>query len=78
MKLREIVVKQAKLPQKARKIFDGGGLFLYLTPSGKYWYYRYRFAGQDKVMPLGKYPQMSLKEARIAHMDAKMKLSQGI
>ncbi|CAM3059208.1 tyrosine-type recombinase/integrase [Dichelobacter nodosus] len=77
MKLRELIVRQAKLPKKAKKLFDGGGLFLYLTPSGKYWYYRYRFAGKDKVMPLGKYPHMNLKEARIAHIEAKIKLSNG-
>lgn len=77
MRLREIVIKQAKLPKKAKKLFDGGGLFLYLTPSGKYWYYRYRFAGGDKVIPLGKYPDVSLKAARNAHMAAKMRLAEG-
>lgn len=75
MRLREIVIKQAKLPRKAKKLFDGGGLFLYLTPSGKYWYYRYRFEGHDRVMALGKYPDVSLKEARRAHISAKLTLA---
>lgn len=71
-------IRQAKLPQKARKLFDGGGLYLYLTPSGKYWYYRYYFVGREKTMALGKYPQVSLKEARLARMEAKIKLRSGI
>ena len=66
------------MPEKPRKLFDGGGLYLYLTPSGKYWRYRYRFFGKNRTLALGVYPAVSLKEARKAHMEAKLLLGKGI
>jgi integrase len=50
------------------KLFDGGGLFLLVTPKGgKYWRYKYRLAGKEKKASLGTYPETSLAEAREKH-----------
>ena len=46
-------------------MFDGGGLYLEISPSGgKWWRFKYRFAGKEKRISLGVYPEVSLKEAR--------------
>jgi predicted DNA-binding transcriptional regulator AlpA len=47
-------------------------LFLFVAPSGvKSWRVKYRFQGREKLLTLGTYPQLSLKEAREACADAK-------
>lgn len=50
---------------KPMKLFDGKGLFLLVTKSGaKYWRMKYRWAGKEKTLAFGVYPEVSLKEAR--------------
>lgn len=45
--------------------FDGGGLYLELTPAGgRYWRMKYRHGGKEKRLAFGVYPAVSLKEAR--------------
>lgn len=45
----------------ARKLSDGGGLFLLVTPAGgKYWYLKYRWQKKEKTIPLGSYPAIPL------------------
>jgi len=61
------------------KLFDGGGLFLLVTKSGgKYWRMKYRFAGKEKLLAIGVYPAVSLKQAREKRDEAKQLLSEGI
>lgn len=58
---------------------DGGGLFLLLMPNGsKAWRLAYRFAGKQKMLSLGVYPTVSLKDARTQRDEAKRLLAQGI
>ncbi len=46
-------------------MFDGGGLYLEVAPSGgKWWRLKYRFGGKEKRISLGVYPDVSLKQAR--------------
>ena len=54
---------------------DGGGLNF---QSGKYWRMSYRFAGKQKTLALGVYPDVSLKMARQARDRARELLAQGI
>ncbi|MEW6429571.1 MAG: integrase arm-type DNA-binding domain-containing protein [Thermodesulfobacteriota bacterium] len=69
-------VKPAKSPQK---LFDGGGLFLLVTPSGgKLWYFKYRADGKEKKLSFGSYPEVSLSEARLKREEARRQISQGI
>lgn len=78
-KLTGIVVSQAKASDKVQKLADGGGLYLRILPNGgKYWRYRYRFADKAKELALGVYPEVSLKQARKAHQEARDKLASGI
>jgi integrase len=44
---------------------DGGGLLLDVTPGGvKSWVFRYRLNGKREKVVIGRYPDVSLKEAR--------------
>jgi integrase len=69
----------AKPCDKPYKLADGGGLCLLIAPSGaKLWRWRYRFDGKEKMMALGEYPLITLKEARERHSEARKALANGI
>ena len=79
MPLTDTAIRGVKPVDKPQKLFDGNGLFLFVAPSGaKSWRVKYRFQGREKLLTLGTYPQLSLKEAREACNDAKKRLSGGI
>ena len=70
--LSDRAIRQAKPQPKARKLFDSRGLYLLLTPEGsKWWRLKYRFAGKEKLLSLGVYPEVGLKQARDARDEAR-------
>ena len=76
--LTDTKVKKIKLDGKPRKLFDGGGLFLLVTPSGgKLWRLKYRLGGIEKLLTIGTYPQTSLAEARQKRDDARALMEKG-
>ncbi|MDA1108163.1 MAG: integrase arm-type DNA-binding domain-containing protein [Proteobacteria bacterium] len=78
MALTAIEVKNAKATDKPLKLSDGGGLFLLVQPSGaKYWRLAYRFAGKQKTLALGVYPDISLSAARERREQARKLLANG-
>ena len=79
MKLSDITIKNIKGNGKIQKIFDGQGLYLYVTDDGtKFWRLAYRFAGKQKTLSIGPYALVSLKEAREVRNEAKKLLLEGI
>ncbi|PAU77702.1 integrase [Halovibrio salipaludis] len=76
-KLTASQVKNAKCDGKIRKLADGGGLTLVVKGDAKYWWLRYRFAGNERTLSLGSYPHTSLADARQARDTAKRLLAQG-
>jgi len=79
MPLTATAVSQAKPKAKQYKLSDSHGLFLQVMPNGsKYWRYKYRFAGKEKVLALGVFPDVSLKDARIARQEARHSLDKGV
>lgn len=77
--LSDIQLRTIKPTEKPRKLFDGGGLFLLVTPSGgKLWCLKYSFAGKEKKLSLGAYPVMSLAKAREERQNARELIVQGI
>ena len=76
-KLTATQAKNAKCDGKIRKLADGGGLTLIVKGDAKYWWLRYRFAGKERTLSLGTYPQTSLADARQARDTAKNLLAQG-
>jgi integrase len=70
--------RAAKAAEKAYKLFDGGGLHLYVSPLGaKVWRLAYRLAGKPKTMSFGPYPDVSLAVAREKRDQAKATLRDG-
>ena len=64
---------------KQVKLFDGGGLFLLVTPrGGKLWRLKYRHEGKEKLLALGAYPEISLADARERRDKARKQLANGI
>ncbi|MDR2880768.1 MAG: Arm DNA-binding domain-containing protein [Azoarcus sp.] len=77
--LTNTAIRNAKPADKAIRLFDGGGLYLEVAPSGgKWWRLKYRFGGKEKRLSLGVYPGVSLKEARQRRDDARKLLAAGI
>jgi hypothetical protein len=59
-------------------LFDGEGLYLFVQPSGaKYWCWKYRYAGREKLLALGKYPIIKLADARDKQEQARGQLLAG-
>lgn len=78
MPLTDIAIRNTKPKEQAYKLFDGGGLFLLITPSGsRLWRLAYRFAGKTKQLSFGAYPAVSLVDARKKREDAKRELANG-
>lgn len=68
-----------KPTDRVQKLTDGGGLYLHFAPNGgRYWRLKYRFAGKEKLLALGTYPDVSLALARQRRDDARQLLAQGI
>lgn len=74
--LTDMKVQKAKPQEKPVTLFDGGGLFLLVTPSGgKLWRFKYRYDGKQKLLALGAYPEVSLADARHRREDARKLLA---
>ncbi|GGD59345.1 DUF4102 domain-containing protein [Erythrobacter arachoides] len=79
MALTDIVIRSLTPGVKPIKKSDEKGLFLLLQPSGgKLWRFKYRFNNKEKKLGLGRYPDVSLKEARARRDEARTKLAMGI
>jgi len=79
MPLTNTTIRNAKPAAKAKRMFDGGGLYLEVAPSGgKWWRFKYRFDGKEKRQSLGVYPDVSLKDAREKRDDARKQLANEI
>jgi hypothetical protein len=67
MSLTDLAIKRALSGSKIRKLSDGGGLQLWITPDGaKRWRLAYRFGGAQKTFAIWVYPEVGLKDARDA------------
>ncbi|MGE5034952.1 tyrosine-type recombinase/integrase [Yersinia rohdei] len=79
MALSDVKVRTAKPEAKAYKLTDGDGMVLLVHSNGsKYWRLRYRFGGKEKMLALGKYPEISLADARARRDEARKQLANGV
>jgi integrase len=79
MPLTDTAIKKAKPGDKTARLFDGGGMYLEISPSGgKWWWLKYRYGGKEKRLSLGVYPDVSLKDARQRRDDARKLLADSI
>jgi hypothetical protein len=78
MAVTDTTIRNAKPSEKPVKVFDGGGLYLIVHPNGgRWWRFRYRYDGKEKLLSLGVYPQVSLKDARAKRDEARKQLAAG-
>jgi hypothetical protein len=71
-------VLNAKPHGKGYKLGDGGGLYLYVTPSGrKSWRMKYRYGGLEKLLTFGLFPEVTIVQARQKRDAARLALKQG-
>jgi integrase len=76
--LTDTLIRKTKASAKPIKLSDERGLYLLCAPSGgKWWRFKYRFAGKEKLLSLGTYPDVSLAKARESREDARRQLAAG-
>jgi integrase len=73
--------EKAKLG-KAFKLSAEKGLFLLVKPQtegwGKYWRFKYRYGGKEKLLAFGTYPETSLEQARLKRDEARKQIAANI
>src|ERR1017187_2207090 len=78
MALTDTEIRRSKPAERPYKLSDGGGLHLLITQAGgKLWRWKYRFDGAEKLMALGRYPEVALADARERRDAARKRLAHG-
>lgn len=79
MALSDTKIRSTKPTDKPYKLADAGGLYLLIAPAGgKLWRLKYRFDGKERLLALGKYPDVTLALARERRDAARKLLADGI
>ncbi len=79
MALSDTKIRNTKPSGKPTKIYDTDGLFMIVTPvGGKWWRFKYRLDGKEKLISLGTYPEISLIDARQRRDDARKLVANGV
>ncbi|WP_426054734.1 tyrosine-type recombinase/integrase [Janthinobacterium sp. PSPC2-1] len=79
MPLTDVKIKSFKPGAKPYKLYDERGLFLIVTPTGgKWWRFKYRFDNKEKLLSLGIYPEIGLRDARDRRDEARKLLAHSI
>jgi integrase len=77
--LTDKAIKGAKLREKPYKLFDERGLFMLVSPKGaRWWRLKFRVEGKEKLLSLGVYPDVSLKDARQRRDELRQQLASGV
>lgn len=75
--LTDLKIRKLKPTDKNVKYSDGGGLYLLVTTKGGYyWRYKFNFDFKEQTYAIGVYPEVSLAEARLKHLEAKKLVNQ--
>lgn len=79
MPLTDTAIRNSKPGDKPFKLADEKGLFLLVNPNGsRWWRLKFRVAGKEKLLSLGVYPDVGLKEARQKRDDTRKVLAEGV
>lgn len=78
MALTALAIKHLKPKAALYRVADGGGLCLEISPSGsKLWRWRYTFNNKGQMLALGKFPEVTLEQARRKRDEARALLKAG-
>lgn len=78
MPLTDSQLRALRPRDKPYKVADERGLYVQVTPLGsKLWRFRYRVGRVEKKLSIGTYPDLSLKDARNAALEARLAVSKG-
>jgi len=78
MALSDAAIRAAKPGQAQFKLYDEGGLFMIVKPSGgKLWRLKYRHVGKEQQLTIGRYPDVGLKDARDKRDEARKIIAAG-
>lgn len=76
--LTDVKARQAAPGEKAYKLFDARGLYLFISLEGtKSWRLKYRFEGKEDLIILGRYPEVSISEARSLREEFRRHMAEG-
>lgn len=79
MALTDAKIRNLKAREKPYKTGDFDGLYILTSPSGsRLWRFKYRLNGKEKLLSIGSYPEISLKEAREIREQARGQVAKGI
>ncbi len=79
MPLTDRAIRNAKPSTKPQRLFDAGGLYLEIAPTGgRWWRFKYRFQGKEKRLSMGVYPDVGLADARARRDAARKLLANGV
>ena len=77
--LSDTKIRTTRPGEKPLRLYDERGLYLEISPSGsRWWRLKYRFAGKEKLLSMGTYPDTGLKAARDKRDQAREQLAQGV
>ncbi len=78
MPLTAVEIRALQPSANETKLYDSQGLYLVVSPNGsKHWRMRYSFAGKERKLSFGRYPEVSLKDARSKRDEARVVLASG-
>ena len=77
--LTDVAIRKEKPGPAPRKLFDFWGLYLLLNPDGsRWWRFKYRIFGREKLLSFGVYPEITLKSARDRRNEARRLIADGV
>lgn len=78
LKIKSFISKARAGRAATKKLSDGGGMFLMLTPAGTpAWRVKYRLGGKERIYAIGTYPEITLDAARTEREAIKSHLRDG-
>lgn len=78
MSLTDTALRALKPSERVYTVADGRGLYVEIFPTGGViWRYRYRLNGKQEKLTLGKYPDLTLKNARVKRDEAAQAAAMG-
>ena len=79
MPLSDTKLRSLRPTEKPQRVFDGDGLYIEVRPNGgKWWRFKYRYEGKEKLLSFGTYPEVPLSLARTRRADARQLVAAGI